>query len=130
MAPEHPALWLLDKDKNAIASVYFFASLRDYGKVAQHIVDIYKGRAGNDCLQNYLKEATTPRTNSGGRIWYGYQFWIYGTKGDVFAMWGHQGQEILINPEKEKILVLTAYHSSIRNKYRDPKNLVPWLRSD
>jgi len=128
--PEHPALWLLDKEKNAIASAYFFASMRDYAKIAQHIVDIYKGRAGNDCLRSYLKEATTPRFNSGGRIWYGYQFWIYGTRGNVFAMWGHQGQEILINPEKEKILVLTAYHSSIRNKYRDPKNLVPWLRAD
>ena len=128
--PEHQAVWLLDKDKQAIASAYFFASMRDYAKIAQHIVDIYKGRAGNDCLRNYLKEATTPRKNDGGRIWYGYQFWIYGAKGDTFAMWGHQGQEILINPEKEKILVLTAYHSSIRNKYRDPKNLVPWLRTD
>lgn len=128
--PEFTSLWLLDGDQQAIASAYFFASMRDYGKIAQHIVNIFKGRAGNDCLRNYLKEATTPQKSDGGRISYGYQFWVYGNKGDVFAMWGHQGQEILINPEKEKILVLTAYHSSIRNKYRDPKNLVPWLRAD
>ncbi len=128
--PEHQAIWLLDTEKQTLVSTGFFASIRDYGRLATHLIDIYKGRSGNECLRKFLKDGTSPKKHGGGNIWYGYQFWIYGARGDLYALWGHQGQEIIINPEKEKFLVLTAYHSSIRNKYRDPNNLIAWLRSD
>lgn len=127
---EHRGMWGLDSNKQAIAHAYFFASVRDYSKIAVHLIDIYKGRAGDACLRNYIKDATTAQKQVGGNIWYGYQFWVYGARGGTFAMWGHQGQEIIINPENEKIIVLTSYNASIRKKTRDPKILFPWLRTD
>jgi CubicO group peptidase (beta-lactamase class C family) len=127
--PEHRGIWMLDSQKQAISHAYFFASLRDYAKVAQYLIDILKGRTGDDCLRNFVKSASSPQKHVAGSIWYGYQFWIYGARGDVFAMWGHQGQEIMIHPESEKILVLAAHNSSIRTKYRNPNNLLPWLRA-
>jgi CubicO group peptidase (beta-lactamase class C family) len=126
--PEHRGIWGLDSNKQAIAHAYFFASVRDYSKIAMHLINIYKGRTGDACLKNYIKEATSPQKHVGGNIWYGYQFWLYGTS--AFAMLGHQGQEIIINPENEKIIVLTSYNSSIRKKIRDPNMLFPWLRTD
>ncbi len=127
---EYRGMWALDSNKQTIAHAYFFASMRDYSKIAVHLIDIYKGRAGDACLRNYIKDATTPQKLVGGNIWYGYQFWVYGARGGTFAMWGHQGQEIIINPENEKIIVLTSYNASIRKKTRDPNILFPWLRTD
>lgn len=126
---EHRGIWALDTNKQAIAHAYFFASMRDYARLGQYVIDVLKGRVGDACLRDYVKAATTAHKHTGGNFWYGYQFWIYGVRGDIFAMWGHQGQEIIINPETEKVLVVTAYNGSIRAKYRDPKNLVPWLRT-
>lgn len=128
--PEYRAMWGLDSNKQTMAHAYFFASMRDYAKIATHIIDIYKGRSGDTCLKNYMKDATTAQKHSGGNIWYGYQFWVYGAKGGTFAMWGHQGQEIIINPETEKAVVITSYNASIRKKTRDPKILFPWLRAE
>jgi len=128
--PEFRGMWALDSNKQAIAHAYFFASARDYAKIAVHLIDIYKGRTGDACLRNYIKDATTAQKLVGGNLWYGYQFWVYGSRSDTFAMWGHQGQEIIINPENEKIIVLTSYNASIRKKTRDPKILFPWLRAE
>jgi CubicO group peptidase (beta-lactamase class C family) len=127
---EFRGMWALDSNKQAIAHAYFFASVRDYSKIAVHLIDIYKGRTGDACLRNYIKDATTAKKLVVGNIWYGYQFWVYGARSDTFAMWGHQGQEIIINPENEKIIVLTSYNASVRKKTRDPNILLKWLRTD
>lgn len=126
---EHRGLWVMDKNNQAIAHAYLFASMRDFARLGQYVIDVSKGRVGDACLTSYVKAATSAQKHAEGNFWYGYQFWIYGLKGNTFAMWGHQGQEIIIDTATEKIIVLTAYHGSIRNKYRDPKNLVPWLRT-
>jgi len=125
---EHKAYWLLDSDKQAITHGFFFASLRDFGRIAQHLIDLYKRRVGSKCLQEYVREAFSPQLHVEGSVWYGFQFWIPGPKGFIAEMWGHQGQMILLNYEREKIIVLTAYRSNIFKKYRDPSNLYPWLR--
>jgi CubicO group peptidase (beta-lactamase class C family) len=126
---EYRGLWVMDNKKQAIAHAYFFASMRDFAKLGQYVIDISKGRTNDDCLTNYVKTATSGQKHAGGNFWYGYQFWIYGLRGNTFAMWGHQGQEIIIDTSTEKIIVVTAYQGSIRKKYRDPQNLLLWLQA-
>lgn len=126
---EHKAVWYLDSQGDAIAHAYFFASVRDFARLARHLIDLYKGRSGSPCLQSYVKEALTPRIHAGGTSWYGYQFWMRGLRsGPIAAMMGHQGQIIYFNYEAERVIVVTAFHSSIRQKYSDPGKLIPWLR--
>ena len=103
MNSEHRGMWGLDSNKQAIAHAYFFASVRDYSKIAIHLINIYKGRAGDECLRNYIKDTTSAQKHVGGNIWYGYQFWVYEARASTSAMLGYQGQEIIINPENKKL---------------------------
>lgn len=123
------SVWYLDKNKQALNSAFFFSTMRDYGRLAQIVVDAHQGKLGNKCLEAYIKEATTPKRAAGGDNWYGYQFWLGSLKRSdpIVKMMGHQGQEIFINYKNGKIIVLTSYSAALREKYRDPSNLLPWL---
>jgi CubicO group peptidase (beta-lactamase class C family) len=123
------SVWYLDKNKQALSSAFFFSSMRDYGRLAQIVVDAHQGKLSNKCLETYIKDATTHKRSAGGNSWYGYQFWLGPLRQNapIVKMMGHQGQEIFINYKNGKIIVLTAYSAALREKYRDPSNLLPWL---
>jgi len=123
------SVWYLDKNKQALSSAFFFSTMRDYGRLAQVVVDAHQGKLSNKCLETYIKDATTHKRSAGGNSWYGYQFWLGPLKQNapIVKMVGHQGQEIFINYKNGKIIVLTAHTSALREKYRDPSNLLPWL---
>jgi len=123
------SVWYLDKNKQALSSAFFFSTMRDYGRLAQIVVDAHQGKLNNKCLETYIKDATTHKRSAGGNSWYGYQFWLGPIRQNapIVKMMGHQGQEIFINYKNGKIIVLTAYSSALREKYRNPSNLLPWL---
>lgn len=123
------SVWYLDKNKQALSSAYFFSTMKDYGRLAQIVIDAHQEKIGNKCLETYIKEATTHKRSAGADAWYGYQFWLGSLRQNtpIAKMIGHQGQEIFINYKNGKIIVLTAYSSDLREKYRNPSNLLPWL---
>jgi|LauGreDrversion4_2_1035121.scaffolds.fasta_scaffold172346_2 CubicO group peptidase (beta-lactamase class C family) len=124
---EHRSVWYLDSDRQALASAYFFASLRDFARIAQHIIDIYKGRAGDICMQNYVKEAVSRKIRMNEHWWYGYQFPV--PRPSTALMLGHQGQTIKINFDTERVVILTAYREEAFKKWFGENNLFDWLQS-
>lgn len=120
---EGAGYWLLDKDNKAIAQAGFSATTRDWAKLAMYTVHLSK--KGTACQQQFIKDATSPQiTNYGntGRLYreYGYQTWI-NTSGPRPSYWwvGYGGQRVAVDPEKERILVVTSYKESYMVKVRD-----------
>jgi CubicO group peptidase (beta-lactamase class C family) len=120
---EGAGYWLLDKDNKAIAQAGFSATTRDWAKLAMYTVHLSK--KGTVCQQRFIKDATSPQiTNNGntGRLYreYGYQTWI-STSGPRPSYWwvGYGGQRVGVDPEKERILVVTSYKESYIAKVRD-----------
>jgi CubicO group peptidase (beta-lactamase class C family) len=125
--PEYRSVWYLDRDNQALASAYFFASLRDFARISQHIIDLYKGRSGSVCLQNYVREAVSRKIRMNEHWSYGYQFPV--PRPATALMMGHQGQTIKINFDTEKIVVLLAYREEASKKWFGKNNLFDWLSS-
>ena len=123
--PEYRSVWYLDRDNQALASAYFFASLRDFARISQHVIDLYKGRSGSVCLQNYVREAVSRKIRMNEHWSYGYQFPI--PRPATALMMGHQGQTIMINFDTEKIVVLLAYREEAHKKWFGKNNLFDWL---
>jgi CubicO group peptidase (beta-lactamase class C family) len=123
--PEYRSVWYLDRDNQALASAYFFASLRDFARISQHVIDLYKGRSGSVCLQNYVREAVSRKIKMNEHWSYGYQFPI--PRPATALMMGHQGQTIKINFDTEKIVVLLAYREEAHKKWFGKNNLFDWL---
>lgn len=55
----------------------------------------------------WVKAATTARVQTGGRLGYGYQWWIYDTYNAYTAL-GRDGQAIFVSPDLDLIVVTTA----------------------
>ena len=120
---ESAGFWLLDKDNQAIAQAGFSAVSRDWARLAMYTIKLKK--SGTTCQQNFMNEATSPLiANSGpaGRAHraYGYQTWI-NTSGPRTSYWwlGYGGQRVAVDPEHEKILVVTSYRESYMDQVGD-----------
>jgi CubicO group peptidase (beta-lactamase class C family) len=98
-----------------LAQSGFSATARDWARLAIYTVKSLKGQNG-ECIKNYMEESTSPQIeNKSGRIGkafknYGYQTWI-GSFGGRHSYWwvGYGGQRVGIDPESEKIMVLTSW---------------------
>lgn len=106
--------YLVQDVKNAALSFAFFsATLDDYGRIANYVMDSLGGKHG-DCLQTYVRDATTDVLNKGNRLgskWghnsYGYQFrtdLVDAPKGS-FKMQGFDGQHVIFDPAKKRIVL-------------------------
>lgn len=106
--------YLVRDVKNAALNFAFFsATLDDYGRIANYVVDSLYGKHG-DCLQTYMRNATTDTLNKGNRLgsrWghnsYGYQFrtdLVDAPKGS-FKMQGFDGQHVIFDPTKKRIVL-------------------------
>ncbi len=63
---------------------------------------------GKQIVSNqWVQEATKKRIDTGGRLGYGYQWWIYDTHG-AYAALGRYGQMIWVCPELDLVVVTTA----------------------
>jgi CubicO group peptidase (beta-lactamase class C family) len=75
-------------------------------------------KSGTACQQQFMNDATRPQiTNNGsvGRLHraYGYQTWINSNGPRISYWWlGFGGQRVAIDPEKERILVVTSFRES------------------
>ena len=120
---EGAGYWLLDRDNKPVAQAGFSATTRDWAKLAMYTIHLSKN--GTACQQQFIKDATTAqiKNNSGSsrlNSHYGYQTWI-NTAGPRPSYWwvGYGGQRVAVDPEKERILVVTSYKESYMVKVRD-----------
>ncbi len=118
--PQSKGYWLYDSAKHAQSASGSSFIARDWARLAMHSVNVLKN--GSPCMQNFMKAATSLQLpNSSKRIGkafkgYGYQTWIADFGGKASYWWvGYGGQRVGIDPESEKILVLTSY----REDYMD-----------
>ena len=106
--------YLVRDVKNAALNFAFFsATLDDYGRIANYVVDSLDGKHG-DCLQTYMRNATTDTLNKGNRLgarWghnsYGYQFRtdLVDAPTGAFKMQGFDGQHVIFDPKKKRIVL-------------------------
>lgn len=110
-----PGYWLHDKTGRPLVQSGFSATAQDWARLAIYTIKALKGEHGS-CMQAYMKSATSPQIdNESKRIGaafksYGYQTWVGNFK-DKHSYWwvGYGGQRVGIDPESEKIIVLTSW---------------------
>lgn len=111
----HLSGWTLDRDNRAISHALYFASPDDWIRLAIHSLDLYKGRSGQ-CMQQFMKQAVHDQIDvSDNESWphftkYGYQMWTgaIGMNDSVYWKIGYAGQMIGIDPESERIIVVSS----------------------
>ena len=110
---ESPGYWLYDKDGVAMAQSGLSATGRDWARLAMFTI---KQTKSNGCIGDFMKAATTSQvpnlTKRIGQAFpgYGYQTWIGNFKGKPSYWWvGYGGQRVGIDPESERIIVLTSW---------------------
>lgn len=106
---EHDAAWMVDKHGVENAFGHFAASLRDYGRLGQLMLD-GKANGVQVISSSYLTAMTTP-TYPATRprvatdyFGYGYQTWI-DPKPGVFCMRGLKGQSIYVDRQQSLVVV-------------------------
>lgn len=104
---EKPATWLLSPDGREISGCCIQASLRDFARYGQFILDGGKINGEHVLPHNWLKMATTKRTDIGqqGRG-YGYQWWTFDD--GSFTARGIFGQTIYIDPMRELVVAMNG----------------------
>lgn len=114
---ESPAYWMLDKDNRAISQAGFSASSRDWARLA--MFTIKQRRAVGTCIGDFMTAATSPQIGNSARRYgaafpsYGYQTWIGNFGGKSSYWWvGYGGQRVGIDPESERIIVVTSWREN------------------
>ncbi len=101
--------WESAQDGTTFGAFSLFLKPRDFGKVGQLLLQkgIWEGKSLID--STYLAEATSVRAsaNFNGEA-YGFYFWIL-PAWNSYAAVGHGGQFLLVAPEKNLVVVYTAW---------------------
>ena len=120
---ESNGYWLHDKNGDAMSASGFSATGRDWARLAMFSIKQAK-TAG--CIGDFMKQATTAQvpnlTKRVGQAFpdYGYQTWIGNFQGKPSYWWvGYGGQRVGIDPESERIIVLTSWREDyMRDVYK------------
>ena len=101
--------WESAKDGTTFGAFSLFLKPRDFGKIGQLLLQ--NGKWNNETLidSTYFVEAASIKVsaNFGGEP-YGYYFWILPAFSGYAAI-GHGGQFLLVVPEKQLVVVYTAW---------------------
>lgn len=110
---EAPGYWLYDKNGDAISASGFSATGRDWARLAMFSIKQVKA---SGCIGDFMRDATRAQVPNKSRRMgaafpsYGYQTWIGNFRGKASYWWvGYGGQRIGIDPESERIIVLTSW---------------------
>jgi CubicO group peptidase (beta-lactamase class C family) len=119
---EHESHWLEDKDGHINTSYGYGAQLEDWAHIAQYSLDILKGRTNNECMREYMTEATTPITlpkdvdpdHIYNFFGYGYGMWTHPFTRNGYAWLGMYGQKAWVDPKHELILIVFRNRNSLK----------------
>jgi CubicO group peptidase (beta-lactamase class C family) len=99
------SLWLRDKNGYVSAAGGYSATLRDWGRLAIHSLQILDGQHG-ECPKSFMKEATSAQIKNAAYGYdYGYQTWVH-QRGPVFIWLGAYGQRAFLDKANHKVLIL------------------------
>ena len=120
---ESAGYWLLDKDGIPIVQAGFSAVSRDWARLARYTIQLSK--SGTECQQQFMRDATRPLIKNNGPVGaahrgYGYQTWITTDTAHPSYWWvGYGGQRVAVDPDKDRVLVVTSHKESYMNRVRD-----------
>jgi len=112
----HRLDWITYKDGITMGAFGIMTTPREMGKIGQLVLN--GGMWGTETIVsstwiNEMTAAKVPPHETGiTDIAFGYQWWKDTTR-NVMIMWGHGGQFVFINPDKQLIVVITAEHRTI-----------------
>lgn len=127
---ENPVYWVHDESGYAHTSTSFHATLTDWGRLAQFVLNTINDKT-DSCLSRYIKDATKTQIKNksathGANFYsgssfagYGFGFWTENHKRPkAIYMVGARGQRIGIEPNSEKVLVvISTDESSVMDIY-------------
>ena len=111
---ESDALWWLEAPHSLeVAGSGISATLRDYGRFGQFILDGGMIGAQRVLPEGWIREATAPRQVGANRVDYGYMWWAVPARDGSFAdgafsARGIFGQYIYINPRRQIVIVVLS----------------------
>ncbi len=108
--------WSRNKDKTPFAGFGLWMTPRDLAKIGLMLLDDGKYNGKQILSAEYIKEATTFKTEMYNRN-YGYLFWIH-PENKYFWTWGAGGQFIFVVPDEELVVVITSEQFG-DNQYTD-----------
>jgi CubicO group peptidase (beta-lactamase class C family) len=118
---EGKGYWLHDSTRHAQAASGASFIARDWARLALYSLNQLK--FGSPCMQDFMRSAASKQLpNSNQKVGqafagYGYQTFIANFLGKNSYWWvGYGGQRVGIDPESEKIIVLTSYREDYMEK--------------
>lgn len=101
--------WEAANDGNTFGAFSLYLKPRDLGKFGQLLIQNGEWNEQQIVDSSWIAEATQQHViSSSGGSPYGYYFWIYPVYGGYFCD-GHGGQRIMVFPEKNLVIVYTAW---------------------
>jgi CubicO group peptidase (beta-lactamase class C family) len=101
--------WEAAHDGNTFGAFSLFVKPRDLAKIGKLLLNYGKWNGEHIVGSAWITEATRPIVNSSQLgAPYGYYFWIYPAYG-AFAADGHGGQRVMVFPNKNLVIVYTAW---------------------
>ncbi|MGI4817853.1 MAG: serine hydrolase domain-containing protein [Janthinobacterium lividum] len=99
--------WMIDENGQEASGCCVMASLKDWGRVGQFILDGAQVNGQPVVPADYLAQATTAQAQTGEPgIGYGFQWWTYPQA--RFGAQGIFGQSITIDPERKLVVVILS----------------------
>jgi CubicO group peptidase (beta-lactamase class C family) len=111
---EADAKWLIDAEGREVAHGFFNAVLRDYARLARLLAHDGAWEGKQIIPAQWMIDATTVRASetylakAEGGFGYGYQVYLFPGSRRQFALLGHLGQRILVDPPSKLVMVQTA----------------------
>jgi CubicO group peptidase (beta-lactamase class C family) len=99
---ERDLFWMVDQSGQNIGGCCLSASLRDYARIGQFVLDGGKGVVP----AGWFAEATLPASQLGNGRGYGYQWWI--DADGAFRAQGIFGQLIHIDPKRKLVIAMSS----------------------
>ncbi len=108
-----PAIWALDKRSIPIGSSFMMITTGDWGRLGIYVNSILRKDIKDDCMLNYLNNATQAKKRTGIRLFqgYGYFFWtnhMMDRKNEIIWMVGLGGQLVAMHPPTKKVMVYNS----------------------
>lgn len=114
---EQNGFWLLDKSGHEIGGCCISATLADYARIGQLMLENGKVNGNSIFPNGWIEAATHTQTPIGIKgHGYGYQWWTY--EDGSYAAMGHYGQGIVIDPKRKLILAFNSDYPSNKEPAR------------
>lgn len=112
--------WGLDSNSVEVAPSLYFATMRDWARLALYIRDAYKS-SSDSCMRDFIFQATKKQIQARAPEFrnYGYQFFVSNatTMMDDFWMVGFAGQRIGFNMDHDKIILNFSWEPDPEKTY-------------